>query len=134
MYLSRNKEHDQRKFFSSSLAVLSIGGLLAALLSFYKPHSGFLLSTVMGIYFSYLVHLLPARRSQFIAMLGLALGLGLIPSVILWTLCYVTQNTTSCQVNLLRSQTFGFFAFPSIFMFFSWVSTLFGRPTRRNRE
>jgi MFS family permease len=130
MYLSSNKDQNQRKFLSLGRTIVLIGGLLAAVLSFYKPKSGLVISVFMGISFSYLVMLLPTRRSQLIAMLGLAVGAGLIPTLILWTLCYVFQSTTSCQINLLRAQTFGFFAFPSIFMLFSWVTTLFYKPTR----
>jgi hypothetical protein len=130
MYLSNNKDQNQRKFISLGRIIVLIGGLLAALLSFYKPKSGLVISIFMGISFSYLVMLLPTRRSQIIAMLGLAVGAGLIPTLILWALCYVFQSATSCQVNLLRAQTFGFFVFPSIFMFFSWIPTLLGKPTR----
>jgi len=133
MFLSRKSNNNQHKIIIYLRSALLIGSVLTALLTFYKPPMGLVVSIFLGIFYFYAVLLLPTRRSQLLAILILALLSGVIPSTILWSICNFSRGTNSCQVNSLRAETLGFFVFPTIFMLIPWIGSFFYRSQKRDK-
>jgi uncharacterized membrane protein YeaQ/YmgE (transglycosylase-associated protein family) len=123
MYLSPKSPNNHREIIKRLFYGILLGGILAPLISYFKPPTGIIVSMFLGIFCLYGILMFPKRLQQLLAVVILSIISGFVPSAVLLSICYFHNTAIICQNNQLRAQIFGYFAFSAIFIIIPWLGS-----------